>query len=110
MLGHKKGSVNVATDNFNAIYDAFSMGVAPTYVAKYFDMLKSTVSNIIERITSRRSGAVLNRRGRKNKLQLQDLKRLEFIFLTKLLLPQHQIAAVFNANGIVTISAKRIRR
>lgn len=42
-MGRKKGSFDVATENCNTIYDAVSMGLAPTDVAEYFGMPNSTV-------------------------------------------------------------------
>ena len=80
-MGRKKGSGNVPIELCNAIYNAVTMGVTVTDVAKCYEMPQPTVSNIVKRIPMRRTGILPNRRGRRKKLDLIALKSLELILL-----------------------------
>ena len=109
-MGRKKGSGNVSAELCNAIHDAVIMGVSVTDVAKYYEMPQPTVSNIVKRVTLRRNGIFPKRRGRRNKLNCIALKRLELILVQNRFLPLTTIAAIFNANGSISISSRRLRR
>ena len=109
-MGKKLGSENVPQEQCNAIFGAVTMGVRVVDVAKYYNMPRSTVSNIVKRVGLRRGGASIGRRGRPNKLDFAALKRLELTLVSNRFLPLHTIAAIFNGNGSVTISVRRLRR
>ncbi len=109
-MGRKKGSVNVSIELCNTISDAVTMGVTVTDVAKYNEMPQPTVSNIVKRVTLRRTGILPKRRGRRNKLDLIALKCLELILVQNRFLLLNTIAAIFNANSTISISPRRIRR
>lgn len=93
-----------------AIFDAVIMGVRVGVVSKYFGVPQPTVSNIVKRVQIRREGYMPRLRGRPNKLTLCDVKRLEVTLANHRFLPLHTIVAIFNANGHITISERRLRR
>ncbi len=94
------------------IYDATQMGVRPSAIAKYYNMPKSTVSNIIRRYESRFGDTALQqkRQGRPQKLDSEGLCRFEQIMVAHRFLPLRSITAIFNASGTVSLSARSVRR
>ena len=109
-MGRPIGRRNVPEDKCKAIYDAICMGTTVTTVAKYYDMPKSRVSNIVRRLESRAQGWIAKKRGRREKPDSDSLKKLESIVIANRFTPLRKIAAIFNAQGTISISTRRSRR
>ena len=109
-MARKIGSRNISADRCNAVYDAVCMGVSVKEVTKYFQMPRSTASNIFRRISSRRSGIMPKARGRPNKLNFVTLTRLEKTKVENRFLPLDKIVAIFNSEGSVSITRRILQK
>ena len=111
-MPRKFGARSVPTDVCRAIYDAVMNGVRPCVLVRYYQMPRSTVSNIFKRYSTRFgvSGASIARRGRPKKLTTNDLIRLESILVHNRFLPLCTIKSLFNASGTVSVGMRTLRR
>ena len=109
-MSRKTGSWNIPADKCNAVYDAVCMGVSVTHVAKYFEMPRSTASNILRWISLRRSGVMPKVRVRSNKINSHDLKRLEATIINNRFLPLHKIATVFNSESSISRTRRTLQK
>ena len=103
-MARKTASQNISAERCNAVHYAVCMGVSVKDVAKYFQMPRSTASNILRRISSRRSGVMPKARVRPNKLNFVALTRLEKTLVENRFLPLGEIVAIFNSEGSVSIT------
>ena len=109
-MARKTGSCNISADRCNTVCDAVCMGVSVKDVAKYFQMPRSTASNILRRISSRRSGIMPKACGRPNKLNFAALTRLEKTQVENRFLPLDKIVAIFNSEVSVSITRRSLQK
>ena len=109
-MARKTGPRDIYPERCNAVYDAVCMSVSVKDVAKYFRMPRSTASNILRRISSRRSEIMPKARGRPNKLNFVALSRLEKTLVENRFLPLGKIVAIFNSEGSVSITRRSLQK
>ena len=73
-------------------------------------MPRSTASNIVRRISLRRSGIMPKERWSPNKINSHDLKRLETTITNNHYLPLHKIATIFDSEGPVSITHQTLQK
>ena len=81
-----------------------------TAVAKFYSMPKSTVSTIVRRLRAQNSNSVIEKRGRKPKLNARSLRILRKYILHGRFLPLYAITAQINEYTDFNVSVYTVRR
>ena len=103
-------SRNVLEEKFKTIFEAICIGTTVTTFAKYYNMPKSTLSNIVRCLESRAEGWVPRKRRRREKLNLDSQRQMKAFIIANVFIPLQKMAVILNARGTISRSIIRSRR
>ena len=99
-MGRKRGSRSVPKERCRIIYEAFRMRSCAQDIASFYGMNRTTVCNIVRRLSVT---TVPVKQGRPKKLNSFWLTKLEQLIVENRFMPCNLLAATFNMNGTVSI-------
>ena len=109
-MGRKVGSANIPNARKNAIHDMSRIGIRVKDIAKFYNMSRPTVSNIIRRITASNCRSIPKKQGRPLILDDRGTRLLRKCVMQNCFQSLHTILARFNHIYKYDMSICTIRR